>query len=46
MLSQSIFFNFFFSSSGKNAAFLRLIQGRSLAEEYRPNTAKASELGL
>jgi len=29
----------------KNAAFLRLIRGRSLAEEYRPNTAKASELG-
>ena len=32
--------------AGKNAAFLRLIRGRSLAEEYRPSAGKASELGL
>ena len=31
---------------GKNASFLRLIRGRSLAEEYRPSATKASELGL
>ena len=30
---------------GKNASFLRLIRGRSLAEEYRPSATKASELG-
>ncbi|XP_073257022.1 NEDD8-activating enzyme E1 regulatory subunit-like [Porites lutea] len=29
----------------KNASFLRLIRGRSLAEEYRPSATKASELG-
>lgn len=35
-----------FSPSGKNAAFLRLIRGRSLAEESEPSLAKANELGL
>jgi len=29
--------------AGKNAAFLRLIRGRSLAEEYRPSAGKASD---
>ncbi|XP_068750209.1 NEDD8-activating enzyme E1 regulatory subunit-like [Montipora capricornis] len=29
----------------RNAAFLRLIRGRSLAEEYRPSAAKANDLG-
>jgi len=34
-----------FVFAGKNASFLRLVRGRSLAEECEPSVAKANELG-
>ena len=34
-----------FVFAGKNASFLRLVRGRSLAEECEPSAAKANELG-